>query len=300
MDHKATLSGLFPPVMTPFKDDQTIDYDAYIFNMEKMNKTKLLGYMPLGSNGEFRSLSDEESLEIIRVTRKCAAPGKVIMAGAGRESAYQTVEFIKRLADVGINYASLLTPHYFASKMTDDALRVYFEYVADGSPVPVLLYCAPKFAADVMITPELMAKLARHPNIVGMKDTSANDIAIYCAAVPENSDFYVLSGSIGKYLKGLKLGAVGGVLSPLNYMPEECYEIESLFRAGKLAEAEKLSAAIIDFNKRAAGKYSVPGVKAAMDIMGYKGGVPRLPLSPLGDKEKADLLAVFRQEGYAK
>lgn len=300
MNHKATLSGLFPPVMTPFKADQTIDYDAYIFNMEKMNPTGLIGYMPLGSNGEFRSLSDEESLEIIRVTRKHAAPGKVIMAGAARESAYQTVEFIKKLADIGIDYASLLTPHYFASKMTDDVLQKYFEYVADGSPVPVLLYCAPKFAADVMITPALVTKLAKHPNIVGMKDTSAADIADYCAAVPADSDFYVLSGSIGKYLKGLKLGAIGGVLSPLNYMPEKCCEIESLFKAGKLDEAEKLSASIIDFNKRAAGKYSVPGVKAAMDIMGYKGGVPRLPLLPLPEKDRNDLLAVFRQEGYAK
>lgn len=300
MNHKKKLSGLYPPVITPFKEDQTIDFEALAFNIQKMNPTELIGYMPLGSNGEFHSLSDEESLDVIKIIRKNAAPDKVIMAGAARESAYQTVEFIKRLSDMGIDYASLLSPCYFASKMTEEALIAYFTYVADNSPVPVLLYCAPKFAAGVTITPEIVAALCQHPNIVGMKDTSGNDIRTYCDAVADGAEFYVLAGSISKYLYGLSVGAVGGVLSPLNYMPELCCEIESLYRAGRMEEATALSDRIIDFNKRAAGKYSVPGVKTAMDIMGYKGGWPRLPLFPLPEKDKADMKVLSMQEGYCK
>lgn len=298
MNHKEKLSGLFPPVMTPFKQDQTIDYDALAFNIQKMNPTNLLGYMPLGSNGEFRSLSDAESVEIIRTIRKNASSDKVIMAGSARESAYQTVEFIKALCDVGIDYASVLSPYYFASKMTEEVLIQYFTYVADHSPVPILLYCAPKFAAGVTITPEMVTVLSRHPNILGMKDTSTSDIKVYVDAVPDDVEFYVLSGSINKYLYGLGVGTVGGVLSPLNYLPEECCQIEALYRQGKLDEAKALSDKIIDFNKRAAGKYSVPGVKAAMDIMGYKGGIPRNPLFPLGAAETEQLKTLFQQEGF--
>jgi 4-hydroxy-2-oxoglutarate aldolase len=254
--------------------------------------------MPLGSNGEFHSLSDAESLAVVRTVRENAAPDKIIMAGAERESAYATIECIKGFCDVGIDYASVLTPSYFASKMDEDALCRYFIEVADHSPVPVLLYCAPKFAAGIVITPRIVSRLCEHPNIVGMKDTSSNDISIYCNAVKENANFYVLSGSISKYLKGRNAGAVGGVLSPLDYIPERCCEIEALWNAGDSEAAEKLSNEIIEINNRSVAKFGVCGVKYAMNLMGYKGGMPRNPLAPLTKQEQEQIHSVFHEAGY--
>jgi 4-hydroxy-2-oxoglutarate aldolase len=297
---KEKLSGVFPPVMTPFFENGKIDYDGLAFNIEKMNTMTLGGYMPLGSNGEFRSLTDEESLEVLKLIARNKAPGKTLMVGTGRESAYATIEFTKRAADEGAEFASVLTPYYYVKKMNDEALIRFFTEVADASPIPVLMYCAPGFAGGVVISPKAVSELAAHPNIVGMKDTSKEDIAGYVKAVPPGEEFYVLAGSISKFFYGLTHGAIGGVLSIANYLPESCCEAQSLFTAGKIAEAEKLCGRLKSLTERATGKYSVPGVKAAMNFLGYQGGMPRVPLLPLKAAELEELRAILTEEGFLK
>lgn len=299
MDHKKRLGGVFPPVMTPFTD-QRLDLNSLAYNIERMNVTKLIGYMPLGSNGEFRALSDDECIEVIKTVKKAAAPGKTLMIGTARESAYSTVEFTKRAADVGIDYASVLTPHYYAGKMTDDALIRYYTYVADRSPVPILMYCAPGFAAGVLLSPKALGVLAQHPNILGMKDTSKEDIALYCSAVPQGAEFYVLAGSVTKFLYGLRCGAIGGVLSMANYFPELCCELQQLFEQGKTQEADALSERLIALNAKTTGKNGVAGVKGAMNLLGYRGMEPRLPLSPLPEAEVEALRMVLVEEGFIR
>ena len=297
MDHKKKLGGVFPPVMTPFQDQQ-LDLNALAFNIERMNNTNLIGYMPLGSNGEFRALSDDECIEVAKTVKKAGATDKTLMIGTARESAYGTVEFTKRAADVGIDYASVLTPHYYAGKMTDDALIRYYTYVADRSPVPILMYCAPGFAAGVLLSPKAVGVLAQHPNILGMKDTSKEDIALYCNAVPQDAEFYVLAGSVTKFLYGLRCGAIGGVLSMANYFPELCCELQQLFEQGKAQEADALSERLIALNAKTTGKNGVAGVKGAMNLLGYRGMEPRLPLSPLPETEAEALKAVLTEEGF--
>ena len=130
-----------------------------------------------------------------------------------------------------------------------------------------------------------------------MKDTSKEDIAVYVKAIPDGANFFVLAGTIEKFYKGLVVGAIGGVLSIANYLPDICCELFDLFMAGKKEEAEKLDCHARDLSSNAAGKAGVAGVKAAMDALGYYGGDPRIPVLPLGDKEKADLKAVLVKEG---
>ncbi|MDR2587835.1 MAG: dihydrodipicolinate synthase family protein [Spirochaetales bacterium] len=294
------LSGVFPPVMTPFFADGRIDYSGLDFNIEKMNESPLGGYMPLGSNGEFRSLTDEEALEVLAHIVKKKAPGRTVMAGTGRESAWATIEFTKKAADAGAEFASVLTPYYYVKKMNDEALIRFFSDVADSSPIPVLMYCAPGFAGGVIISAKAVSELARHPNIAGMKDTSKEDIADYVKAVPAGAEFHVLAGSISKYYYGLTVGAIGGILSIANYLPAECCEIKKLFDAGKKDEAEKVSERLKSITERATGKYSVSGVKAAMNLLGYKGGEPRVPVLPLKPHELEEVRAVLKEEGFLK
>jgi len=291
------LTGVFPPFMTPFTEDQRLDEAAAAFNAEKYSQTDIRGLMPLGSNGEFKSLTEEESVKVVEICRKHMGLDKVLMVGAGRESSYATVEIAKKVAAAGADFVTLLAPFYFKSKMTDEALIRHFTHVADRSPVPVLIYCAPKFAGGLLISPEVIAECADHPNIVGMKDTSAEPISGYTEAVA-GKDFYVLSGSINKYLEGLKCGAVGGVLSPANYLPEECCRIKPLYDAGKFEEAEALSEKLKMVAKGVSGTAGIPGSKAGMNIMGYKGGVPRLPLMPVTREQQAEAERTLCEAGY--
>ena len=294
MKIKEMLSGVYPPMMTPFKEDQTLDEEALIFNTEKYSETGIKG-----SNGEFKSLTEEESIKVVKLTRKYLSKDKALMVGAGRESSYATVEFAKKAADEGADFVSLLTPFYFKGKMTDEAMINHFTYVADHSPVPVLVYCAPKFAAGLLISPEVVGKLADHPNIVGMKDTSGEPISSYTEAV-KGKDFYVLAGTINKYMDALLCGGVGGVLSASNYLPDECAKIKPLFDAGKVEEARELSEFIKALTKVCSGSTGIPGSKACMSIMGFKGGYPRLPLSPITEEQKAAAYEELKKAGYVK
>lgn len=296
MSHLERLSGIFPPMATPFRD-QKLDLDAVVYNIEKMNQTGVRGVMPLGSNGEFRAVNDEETVSLIKTYKKHLAPDKTLIAGAGRDSAYYTVEMVKRVADAGADYASIVTPHYFAEKMTDEALCRYYEYVADRSPIPLLLYCVPIYAGGVVISYAAVKHLAQHENIVGMKDTTKEDIAGYIAAGKDGAEFHVLAGTIKKFLGGLKLGAVGGVLSVAVYLPQLCADLFALYQAGKMAEAEALSERLISLSKQLTDTSAVAGVKSAMTLTGYHGGELRLPLLPLTSEQTQQQREILTQAG---
>lgn len=296
---KKDLTGIFPPMMTPFNQDQTVDLGAVKSNVERYNQTDIGGLMPLGSNGEYAYLSDDESCAVIKAVKETLADGKTLMVGTGRESAYHTVEFIKKVVDLGAQYVSILTPHYYKGKMTDDALYRYYTYIADHSSVPVLIYNAPKFAYDICTSASLIKQLADHPNIVGMKDTSSEDISIYTDAT-KGKNFFVLAGSISKYLYGLQCGGIGGVLSAANFLPQECSEILPLYEQGKLEQANELSEKLKALTTACSGKTGIPGSKACMTLMGFVGGYPRLPLLPLTQSQLEQAKTVLSDAGYLK
>ena len=295
--YKEKLSGIFPPCMTIFDEHENVAYDNIAENIERYNQTNLKGYMPLGSNGEFRSLSDEESVNVIDVYQQYTPSDKYLIAGVMRESAKATIEFIKKIADKRVDFATILSPHYFVSYMTDDVLIKYYTVIAEQSPIPIMLYNAPKFAAGLKFSSRVIAELAEHPNIAGMKDTSSDDISFYVNAVPEGANFYVMAGTINKLYKGLEAGAIGGVVSMANYLPEMCCKLQELYEAGNIVEAQKLDVYARELSSKAAGKFGVAGVKAAMDLLGYHGGAPRIPLLPLAEDKKAALKTVLEKEG---
>jgi 4-hydroxy-2-oxoglutarate aldolase len=181
--------------------------------------------------------------------------------------------------------------------MTDEALTRYYTKIADESPIPVMMYNAPKFAAGLTFSTNLVTTLAQHPNIAGMKDTSSEEISLYVNAVPEGANFYVMAGTINKFYAGLKAGAIGGVISMANYVPEMCCKLQEIYESGNIEETEKFDVYMRELSKNAAGNFGVAGVKAAMDLLGYHGGDPRLPLLPLENEKKAALKAVLEKEG---
>lgn len=293
---KEKLSGVLTPMVTPFKNDQIL-YHGLINNVRKMNKTNLRGYFVLGTNGEYKSLSVEERLLVLKTVIEHAGADKVVMAGTGAESTKETIDITLEAARLGASMVSLLMPHFFRKYMDDDALTNYITEVADASPVPVLLYNNPSVAADILISPEVVRRVAEHPNVVGMKDSSKGNYQDYIEAA-KGKEFYILAGSASFFLDLLTAGGVGGVLSLANVFPDDCARLYHAFKEGKIEEAKALNKKIIDLNKRVSGFRGVAAVKGAMDLAGYTGGDPRRPLRPLTEEEKETLKANISELGF--
>jgi 4-hydroxy-2-oxoglutarate aldolase len=285
---KRELCGVLTPMVTPFKGDRVL-FHGLTANVEKMNETSLAGYFVLGTNGEYKSLSVGERVEVLRTVVKYRAKDKVVMVGTGFESTKETIDMTLRAADEGADMASLLMPHFFAKKMTPEVLAGYITEVADASPIPVLLYNNPSVASGVTIKADLINLVKDHPNVIGIKDSSHDTYLQNIEAA--KGRMCVLAGSANYFLDLLRAGGTGGVLSLANVFPDACAKLYTLFREGKTEEAEELNRALIGLNKDVSGSFGVAGVKAAMDIAGFSGGVPRKPLLPLTGEQLETLKA---------
>ncbi len=284
--HRERLSGVFAPLTTPFDDQGNILLEKMASNVQKLNGSRLRGYLVLGTNGEFRSLATAEQMEVLKTVVKTASPDKVIMAGTGAESTKVSIDLCHQAAEMGAHYGSLITPFFFAKKMSDHALINHFIQVAEKSPIPVLLYNNPGVTGITMST-TVVKEVSSHPQIVGMKDSSPGNLSAYI--VSAKPSFSLLAGSANFFFTALLMGAVGGVLSLADAFPEPCCKLYELGVGGKLAEGRELQFYLMKINQLVSGKFGVAGVKAAMDFAGFYGGPTRAPLAPLTADEKKKL-----------
>jgi 4-hydroxy-2-oxoglutarate aldolase len=274
------LSGIAAPISTPFVD-QEVSYDRLRSNIQQYSKTGLTGFFALGSNGESMFLTETEKLKVLEVVLQEKADHQIVMAGAGHESTHQTISFSKKVAEMGADFVSILTPSYFKKRLTDEAMIRYYTEVADGVPVPVIAYNAPGFTG-MTLTANVVESISGHPNIGGMKDTSKGNMSSYISAAAENFD--ILSGTVSTLFESMLLGAKGGVVSLANAFPAPCCELYEACRALDLDNARRLHYLLIRLNKSVSGSFGVAGVKYAMELAGYYGGDPRLPLLPITEE----------------
>ena len=153
---KLDLSGIYPPIPTPFDQDENIDWLALRDNMNKWNKIPFKGYVVQGSNGEYVYMTDEERVELIRRVKDMMEPDKLLLGGSGCESTRSTINMTNKMAEAGADAALVVTPCYYKSGMTDSAMFAHFTKVADHSTIPIILYNAPSctgldLSADVCI-----------------------------------------------------------------------------------------------------------------------------------------------------
>ena len=288
---KINLHGIFPPIPTPFiKDD--VAYDALAANIDKWSKTGLKGLVAMGSNGEYVYLSAEEKRTFVAKVVELTPDHMQVIAGTGCESTKETIDLTRDCADIGAHAALVVSPHYYSGRMNESALHAYFTTVADHSPIPILLYNVPKFT-HINMTAGLVAQLSRHPNIAGIKDSTGNVIQLGEIANLVSADFNLLVGTAGALFGALTLGCVGGVLALANVAPQICVRIYQLVQEGNFEEAKKLQLKMIPVNQAVTATYGVPGLKAAMDMLGYFGGEPRPPLLPSSEKEKSEIRKIL-------
>jgi 4-hydroxy-2-oxoglutarate aldolase len=290
------LCGILPPITTPFGRDGELLVERFRENLERWAGFGLSGLTVLGSNGESPYLSDEEKLVLVRESRARVDSTRTLIAGAGRESTRLCLAFIRKIADLGADYALVGTPCYFKARMTDDALFAHYWTIADESPVPILVYNVPQFTG-VGTSASLVRRLAAHENIAGLKESSAN-LALQgeiCRSV--RKDFRLLVGSAPTLLASLIQGACGGIVAIGCALPELTIQVYEAFRAGRWQEASALQERLSPPAAAVTTGFGVPGLKAAMDLTGFFGGEPRLPLLPLTASQRAELTAVFQAAG---
>ena len=289
--HEIDLNGIFPPIATPFVDGE-VAYDQLAGNVEKWGKAGLRGLVVMGSNGEYVYLSAAEKRKLVEKTVAATPAHMLVIAGTGCESTKETIELTCDCAALGAQAALVVTPHYYGGRMNETALLAYFTAVADRSPIPILLYNVPKFT-HVNMSAKLIAELSGHPNIVGIKDSTGNVIQLGELATVVDTDFDLLVGTAGALFGALALGCVGGVLALANVAPLQCVKIYELVKEGNFAAAKELQLKMIPVNQAITATYGVPGLKAALDMLGYFGGEPRLPLLPASEEEKSEIRRIL-------
>jgi 4-hydroxy-2-oxoglutarate aldolase len=287
------LSGILAPICTPFVN-QDLSIENVRDNMRKYRNAPLAGYFVLGSNGENKSLTEKEKLEILETVVSEKADHQKVLAGAGFESTRQTIAFSKKAADLGADFVTIVTPSYFKKRLTDESMVRYYTDVADALPIPVVVYNAPGFTG-MTISAGVIGTISRHPNIAGMKDTSKGNMSSYLEACGENFD--VLSGTVSTLFESMALGATGGVVSLANAFPDPCCQLYEAFVAGDMALARELHYRLFRLNRSVSGSYGVAGVKYAMELGGFHGGDPRLPLLPITEDGKASIRKAVQAAG---
>ncbi len=287
-----SVAGVFPPIPTPFQTDGAIDFEHLKSNLERWNREPLAGYVVGGSNGEYVSLTPDERVEIVRQVKGLLPEGKLLIVGSGMESTAGTIELTKRMAQAGGQVALVVNPNYYKRKLMGAALEKFYRDVADASPIPTMIYNVPA-NTGVDIPAGTVVALARHPNIIGMKD-SGGDVAKIGYIVQETPpEFQVLAGSAGFLLGALAMGAVGGVMALANIAGTRLVQLVDSFKKGDLTGARAIQLPLIAANSAVTSRFGVPGLKAALDLLSFYGGPVRPPLQPISDDDKTILRGVL-------
>jgi len=254
-----------------------------------MKAAGIANIVALGSNGEAVHLDPDERRQVIAAVRDEMGAEAQVLAGVGDNSTRATLALCHLAAEAGADVALVLPPHHYRPRMDGVALRAHYLAVADGSPLPVMIYNMPANAAGIDLDAETVIALSAHPNIIGLKESSGNVTKMAQVVAEAREEFVVLAGSAGFLLPALAVGARGAIAALANIAPRECLRLVELWQAGELEEARALQARLIPVNSAVTSGYGVAGLKAALEFVAHYGGAPRRPLPPLSKSERMRL-----------
>ncbi len=291
-------AGIYPPIPTPFDEDGELDLGALAVNLEWWGHHDLAGVVVLGSNGEAILLDRGEKLRLIERARARSGEGRTVIAGTGLPSTRATIALTRDAAAAGADAALVLPPSYYRGLMTDAALEHHYRAVADASPVPLLLYNMPR-CTGIDLGAELIVSLAGHEMIVGMKESGGDVVKLAALRAELGNHFKLFAGSAGFLLPALTVGAVGGILALANVAPRECLEIVRFVAAGNMQAAAEQQLRLIAPNDAVTRRWGVPALKAALELIGLRGGSVRSPLLPLSPDRRQALRTILQRAGIS-
>ena len=291
------LEGIYLPVTTPFDAGRgELDLDGFARNLDAWGRHPIAGFVVAGSTGEAPLLDESEIVALTARARETVGGSAAVLTGTGLESTRATIRLGRDAAAAGAEALLVKPPSYYRGRMTPEALRVHFLEVADASPVPIVLYHVPKFV-PVGLEPDLVAELAGHEKIIGIKDSSGDihGLGALCTACADKAA--VLVGAGTHLYSGLEIGATGGIVAVGLLAPEAVSALFDAWRDGRGSEAGRLQERIGPLHKRVVGGTGVPGIKHALDLLGRVGGRPRSPLISPSEAVRAEVAAALMAAG---
>lgn len=284
------------PFPTPFGGADGFDADALQSNLKEWNAAGVAGYVALGSTGERVHADERECLEIIERARASVPESLAFVVGAGQQSTRASIEEVRRVAEAGADAVLVITPHFYRAEMTQGVLIKHYLEVANAAPVPVVLYSVPQLT-NVTIQPETIARLSEHENIVGVKDSSGDVLALAETIRLVPSDFAVLTGNGSALYPALCVGARGGILAIGCVAPRLAVEVYEAFLAGEHGRSRAAQERLTRVTRGVLGRYGISGLKAALDMLGYAGGRVRAPLQDASEEARREIEKVLRETG---
>lgn len=294
------MSGVFVPCTTPF-DPVTgeVDLVGLRANLRDFLSHSVRGIVVGGSTGEAVLLDEDERERMLEGVRDVVSPDRLVVAGTGAESTRATIRRCKVAARTGADAVLVQPPAFYLGAMTSEALLEHYRAVADASPIPVILYQVPLRMSTLEFTTSLVEDLSKIENVVGIKDSrgSLELVGEWVSRTPD--DFQVLVGSGAILYGALELGATGGILGVANLAAGPSARVYSAFVDGDPAEAGRIQEVIAPVHTAIIGGLGVPGVKAALDLLGLRGGDPRPPLRALSEENRTKVSEVLATAGLA-
>jgi 4-hydroxy-2-oxoglutarate aldolase len=283
-----SLRGIFPPIPTPFRRDESLDLQNLRANLSSWNDQPLAGYVLAGSNGEAVALSFEERFELVAAAREAIPKDRLLIAGAGAESTRQTIALAEGMKQEGADAVIVVTPSYYGPRLDESAFLDHYLRVADVSKLPVILYNVPVYT-NLDLPASVVHELANHENIIGIKESGGSVAKIDSMVNGTPDDFQVLSGSASFLLAALVVGAVGVVPALGCLAAEQISGLIMAYESGDVLSARAIQAKLVAPNEAVTSRFGIAGLKAGLDRIGFYGGPVRTPLQPISSEERAML-----------
>lgn len=291
-----TLKGVLGPVVTTFQTSNgDVDSESFARNVRAHVDAGMHGIVVTGSTGEAALLDERERMTLVEAARREIPRDRLLIVGTGAESTRMAQRLTKLAAERGADAVLVVAPHYYGGKaMTHGALAAHYTAIADASPIPVVLYNIPKYM-HFALPAALVAELARHQNIVGIKDSSGDLEMLGGFLQAQSASFSVLTGNGGTFKRALERGARGGILAVGLFATSLALEVYAAASEATSSSADQVQERLGNLSTRIVSELGVPGVKAALDRIGLRGGPVRPPLQPLAGEDVARIAELLRQ-----
>ncbi len=291
------FSGVFPPAIVPFKENEEIDEEKFQEYLDFLVKNKVHGIFLLGTNGESPLLTMEEKKKIIQIATEYVGNRVPIIAGTGCPGTKETIELSKFAEKCSVDAIHVVTPYYYPLSPT--GILKHYAKISEAVSLPIIIYYIPDRTGN-KLDMKTLSKLATIENIIGIKDSSKSVEWFYEAVntIREiKEDFVFFGGSDALLFVHLMLGAKGVVSAVANAFPEIVVEFYEEFRKGNYAKAKEIQDKILKIRRALKMGPYLAGVKAALKIQGYDFGNPRSPLEPFSEMEMEKLKEELKKIG---
>lgn len=291
-----TLKGVLGPVVTTFQASSgDVDTEGFARNVRAHLDAGMNGIVVCGSTGEAALLDERERMTLVEAARKQIPRDRLLIVGTGAESTRTAQRYTRLAAEGGADAVLVVAPHYYGAKaMTHAALSAHYTAIADTSPVPLILYNIPKYM-HFALPPALVAELAQHENIIGIKDSSGDLDLLAGYLEAQSKSFSVLTGNGTTFKRALEMGARGGILAVGLFATSLALEVYAAMSQGTGDSVDQVQERLGTLSTRIVSELGVPGVKAALDRVGLTGGRVRPPLVPLAGEDVGRIAELLRQ-----